>query len=143
MSVRVKFGMQNVRKFKDVIDKLEKQIPGALNKAQRMEAEEIMAESVAIAPKLTGALVGSRFIRRSGTGYEMGYDAPHAAYLHEGYAGGFMPPAGKFIGGFPAARKKGAEGQRPLKFLERPMKRRIPSMGKRWKKRMLQNMNLG
>ena len=153
MSVRMSFGMKNVHKLKSVIDKLEKQIPGALSAAQRQEAEDIMRESVQMAPRLTGELVSSKFVRKKGRGYELGYDAPHATYLHEGYRGGFIPPkepfqawAGMALGsaklGYVVARAKGAMGQKPLKFLERPIKRRIPSMGKRWKKHMLANMNL-
>ena len=55
-------------------------------------AEEILRRASALAPRRTGALAASGFVRAGGTGAVAGFASTYAPYQHEGL--GFRHPGG-------------------------------------------------
>ncbi len=104
-------GLEHLRRR---LVKLSPQVLSACVPALRSEASDILSASSAGIPLASGELQGSGFVSQAELAKEgnsmtvaVGYDAPHAAFAHEGFFG-FPGVEGKF----------GRTGTAP-KFLER------------------------
>lgn len=144
MAIELRVKWRGSRKAKKELDKLRKSVPSAVMGAAMKEANEVMKISKQLAPQWRGRLIESAFVRRKGLQITLGYDSPYAAVQHEGWPVGLFPsieglkPWAEAVLGdaslaFPVARQIAEQGFRgqPRKFLEKPLKERLPGMARR------------
>lgn len=143
MAVSFDLKWRGSRKMKKRLDKLRRKAPGAVIDAAMAEARIIMEISKQRVPVFETEILKSAFIERQGLRITLGYGARHAIYQHEGTRPtGNMPPLERIrpwaeakLGdarlAFPVARAIALRGLPALKFLEGPIKERLPGMAKR------------
>lgn len=87
MSIRIEFGVENVKRVLGEFEAFKKATAKQAEKAMVAGAEYVKKESQKRCPVRTGRLRRSAFVRSRGDGWNtrvsVGYSVPYAIYVHE------------------------------------------------------------